>query len=487
MWANDEYFAEKENLLRPEAAVWKEHEYTDRGKWMDGWESRRKRSPGNDSALIRLGVPGVIRGVVVDTAFFRGNYPSHCALWACDAPTDARVEDVLTDTTRWFPVLPKSELQGNTQNEFAVNAPWAFTWVRLDIFPDGGVARLRVHGDVVPDWRRIGHARGEVDLAALEHGGDSLACSDMFFGERRNLISPGRARNMSDGWETRRRRGPGFDWNVLRLGAAGSVRRVEIDTNHFKGNFPDTCSLDAAFAPDASVADLVEGRAAWRELLPRTKLQAHTRHLFEDALADLGEVTHVRLNVFPDGGVSRLRVHCTVSDDARRALGVTRLDTLQPETAEAELRKCCGASRWVRAVAEGRPYGSAQALFEAADRAWADTGEADWREAFQSHPRIGETKAAAGQSATEKRWSTQEQRGTSGASDEARAALAAVNREYEARFGHIYLVCATGRSAEELLAIARDRLHNTPGDELRVAAAEQHKITRLRLEKLLEP
>lgn len=172
---------------------------------------------------------------------------------------------------------------------------------------------------------------------------------------------------------------------------------------------------------------------------------------------------------------------------SHRDAAVARLDALSPDDAAAALRACCGSSRWVRAMVDARPFGGAAGLFEAAERLWSETGEDDWREAFRSHPRIGETKAAAGQSDPERRWSSQEQRGAAAASEEARRALAEVNRDYEARFGHIYLVCATGRSAEELLAIARARLGNDPATELRVAASEQMKITRLRLEKLLEP
>jgi len=489
VWASDDYFAEKENLLKPEAAEWRAHEYTDRGKWMDGWESRRQRAPGHthDQAIVRLGVPGMIRGVVVDTAFFRGNYPSHSSIEACAARIDATLDELQSERTEWVTVLAKSELKGDSQNLFAVECPYAFTHVRLNIFPDGGVARFRVHGDVVPDWRRIGHARGAVDLAAIEHGGDALACSDMFFGERKNLIMPGRAKNMSDGWETRRRRGPGHDWSIVKLGATGTIERIEIDTHHFKGNFPDTCTLEAAYAPGASVEDLTSGAVEWRGVPARTKLQAHTRHYFEDELAAVGPVSHVRLSVYPDGGVSRLRVHCTLDRDARMGLGVQRLNTLTPARAEAELRKCCGSSRWVRGMLARRPFASTGDVSSVAENVWGETGPDDWHEAFRAHPRIGESKAQAGQSDTEKRWSSQEQSGASSAAEETRRALAEVNRAYEARFGFIYIVCASGKSADELLDIARKRLGNEPDDELRVAAGEQEKITRLRLEKLLEP
>jgi allantoicase len=485
--ASDDFFAEKENLLKPGDAVFLPHEYTDRGKWMDGWESRRKRGPGHDWAIVRLGVPGVLRGAVVDTAFFRGNYPSHCSLEACAAPTDARLEELLDPRTEWVEILPKSPLNGDSKNLFAIENPYAFTHVRLNIFPDGGVARLRLYGDAVPDWRRIGHARGELDLAAAEHGAHVLTCSDMFFGERRNLIMPDRALNMGDGWETRRRRGPGHDWAIIRLAARGTISRLLIDTHHFKGNFPDTCMVEACDSPGASLDDLTREGHAWRELLPRMKLQADTRHYFEDELRALGPVTHVRLSVFPDGGVSRFRVYGTLDREARQALGLRRLDTLLPSAAEAELRACCASTRWVRAMLARRPFHSVSALFAAADEAWSSTGPDDWHEAFRAHPRIGESRAQAAQSATAQGWSSQEQSGTRNATEATRAALVEINRAYEARFGFIYIVCATGKSADELLAIARARLDNDPESELRTAAAEQHKITRLRLEKLLEP
>jgi allantoicase len=488
---NDEFFAEKENLIRPGEAVWKEHEYTDRGKWMDGWESRRKRiQPGDvdphDWAIVRLGVPGVVRGVVVDTAFFRGNYPEFASLDACAAPRDARLEHLLSPEARWVEILPKSRLAGNAKNFFAVDAPWAFTHVRLRIHPDGGVARLRVHGEAVPDWRRMGHARGELDLAYVEHGGDVLLASDMFFGERRNLIMPGRAVNMSDGWETRRRRGPGSDWAIVKLGARGTVSRLELDTNHFIGNFPDTAALEAIDAPGAT-AEALAASEGWRPLLARTKLQAHTRHYFEHELEPVGEVTHLRLSVYPDGGVSRLRVHGTVCDAERRRLGTQRLDTLPPDDATIELRACNASRTWVDAMLRARPFGSPEAVREAAERAWATTGPSDWAEAMAAHPRIGERDAKSERDAREKRWSSQEQAGMGRSTDELRARMAETNRAYEERFGFTYIVCASGKSAEELLAIAEARLSNERDAELAIAARELFAITLVRLDKLLEP
>jgi allantoicase len=312
LYANDDFFAPKENLLKPGAPVFLEGEYTDRGKWMDGWESRRRRTPGFDWCIIRLGLPGIIRGVVVDTAHFKGNYPEQCSLEACAIEGQPGVEQLLDDSVEWREVLPVSALRGDSQNPFSIEETLErATHLRFKIYPDGGVARLRVYGEVAPDWTGIAARGGRVDLAAVESGGLVLACSDMFFGHRHNLIMPGRGANMSDGWETKRRRGPGHDWVVIKLGARGRIQQIEVDTAHFKGNYPDACSLEGADTGDANAF----ANAAWTEILPRTKLQAHTRHHFTDELNQAGAFTHVRFNIYPDGGVSRLRLYGSVAED----------------------------------------------------------------------------------------------------------------------------------------------------------------------------
>jgi allantoicase len=307
--ANDEFFAPKENLLKASAPIFIEGKYTDLGKWMDGWETRRRRSPGFDWCIIRLGLPGIIRGVVVDTSHFRGNYPEQCSLEACTVDGYTEVEQLTSESVEWTEILPQSQLNGDAQNPFSVQNDQRFTHLRFKIFPDGGVARLRVYGEVVPDWQRLTGAGGEIDLAAVENGGLVLTCSDMFFGHQHNLIMPGRSANMSDGWETKRRRGPGYDWLILKLGTAGHIRRLEVDTSYFKGNFPESCSLEACNAPGLAVEALTDPAFSWKTVLPRTKLQAHTRHYFDTEVLDAGVVSHLRFNIFPDGGVSRLRVY----------------------------------------------------------------------------------------------------------------------------------------------------------------------------------
>lgn len=302
--ANDEFFAPKENLLKPGRAVFIEGKYTARGKWMDGWETRRRREPGHDWCIVQLGIPGVIRSVSVDTHHFRGNYPPACSLDAATFTRRPAAARLARARYRWVEIVPRAPLAGDAESEFPVRTDARFTHVRLNIYPDGGVARLRIWGEARPDWSRLAGRR--VDLAAVEHGGLPLASSDAFFGDPLNLILPGRPPNMAGGWETRRRRTPGHDWVILRLGHRGVIEEVEVDTIHFKGNFPESASLEGCDAPDARGA-VPEAGTDWRELLPRTTLRAHTRHRFRLPQRS-GPITHVRLNIFPDGGVARLRV-----------------------------------------------------------------------------------------------------------------------------------------------------------------------------------
>ncbi|TPW21461.1 MAG: allantoicase [Elusimicrobia bacterium] len=307
---SDDFFAPMANLLKGPRAVFIPEKFTPRGKWMDGWESRRKRKPGHDWCVVKLGMPGVVRGVDVDTDHFTGNYPEFASLEACESSAN------VPPASAWREIVAKVRLQGGTRNLLPVADPGRVTHLRLNIHPDGGVARLRVHGVVRPDWGKVRKERGLVDLAALENGGVVAATSDSYFGPKDNLILPGRSKTMGGGWETRRKRVPGHDWIVVALGRAGRPRRVEVDTNHFKGNFPESVSLEGCSFKGRAEADAFDlgcdlqawpgAAVAWKPLLPRTKVRAHTRHMF--ALKGALAVTHVRLRAYTDGGVSRLRV-----------------------------------------------------------------------------------------------------------------------------------------------------------------------------------
>src|SRR3989441_949551 len=276
--ASDEFFAPRHNLLAPGRAVFIEGKYTDRGKWMDGWETRRRRGPegGYDWCIIRLGIPGAIRVVTIDTTHFRGNHPAACSLDAAQLSGEPRVSTraLRTLDLAFVELLPRSALAGDTENEFAVASDAAYTHLRLKIYPDGGVARLRIWGEARPDWRRIAATRRAVDLVAVEHGGAPLATSDQFFSEPLNLIMPGPSRDMGDGWETRRRRGPGHDWVLLRLGRRGGIERIDLDTTHFKGNFPESASLEGG---DVVGRSAPPDDAPWRGVVARTTRRANPR------------------------------------------------------------------------------------------------------------------------------------------------------------------------------------------------------------------
>lgn len=313
---SDDFFAEKENLIKPGRGVFIADKYTEQGKWMDGWETRRKRVSGYDWCILKLGVPGIIYGVDIDTNHFLGNHPPYASIDALYLEGDVSQKEL--EDADWTQILPKSALKQGSQNIYAVPSHQPWTHLRLNIYPDGGVARLKVFGLVHRNW--IETPKDElIDLAAAENGGLVVACNDMFFGNKNNMIMPGRGVNMGDGWETRRRRDlPGHDWSVVRLAQPGLVRKIEVDTNHYKGNYPDSCFIDGCFAPGYEIDSLNANSFDWHNILPDTKLKADTRHYFEKELKNEGPWTHIRLSIVPDGGISRFRVHCNVvvPDDA---------------------------------------------------------------------------------------------------------------------------------------------------------------------------
>ena len=298
-YATDDFFAAKERVIDFAEPVFIDDKYDDHGKWMDGWESRRKRKEGHDYCVIRLGVPGVIRGFDVDTSHFTGNYPPQASIEACVSDADTPADD-------WVELLAKTDLSGDAHHYLEIDNEHVWTHVRLHIYPDGGVARLRIFGEVIADFTDV---EGFVDLAAIENGGRALACSDEHYGSMHNLNVPCRGVNMGDGWETARRRGPGNDWVILALAQPGVIERVEVDTAHFKGNYPDRVSLQAGLFESDDLA--TPDSSNWQTLLSETKLKMDQQHYFE-ALEALGDVSHVRMSIYPDGGVSRLRLFARV-------------------------------------------------------------------------------------------------------------------------------------------------------------------------------
>ena len=489
---SDEFFAAARGMLASGPAVFIADKYTERGKWMDGWESRRKRGPGHDYCLVKLGVSGRVQALDIDTSHFNGNHPAFASVEGVRAPADLSHDQLLE--LPFHELLEQSPLAASSQNLFVARAVGVVSHLRLNIFPDGGVARFRAYGRVAASWRApvldeaaAAHVPGGLfDLAALENGALALACSNAHFGGMNNLLLPGRAANMGSGWETRRRRGPGHDFIIIRLGARGVPRVIELDTNHFKGNFPERAAIEGIDGEGARPSDLVTSEA-WSPLVPETRLKADTRHFYATELCASVPITHVRLRIFPDGGVSRLRVWGERSAEPARpsSEAVERLNSMSEADAHQSLQRCCGSARWVEAMLAARPFESASDLLVRADRLWRSLENKDYLEAFAHHPEIGadldELRRRFANTAT---LAESEQAGAVGADEATLMALRAQNQAYRARFGYVFIVCASGKSAPDMLSALQARLHNPPELEISVAAAEQAKITRLRLERI---
>ncbi|MER8485436.1 allantoicase [Mesorhizobium sp. M1322] len=308
--ASDESFGDKESLLTTTPAAFEPGHYGPRGEIVDGWETKRRREPGHDWALIRLGTPGVITAVDVDTSFFTGNFPTTCMIEACGVEGYPSPKELQSVDTEWIEIVSRSPLKGDTHNRFEVSEKHRFTHIRLSVFPDGGIARLRIFGQVVPDPRLFDGLT--IDLASQDHGGQVVASSDGFYTSAAMLNRPDKACTMGEGWETRRRRDDGNDHVMIRLALPGTLRLVEIDTAHFKYNASAEVALFGVnyLSPDS---------AEWTPLLSRRRLQPDTRHIFP-VPAGTSKFSFVRLDAFPDGGISRVRLWGDI-DPARRESG----------------------------------------------------------------------------------------------------------------------------------------------------------------------
>jgi len=300
--ASDAFFAPVARMLQPEPAVFYPDLFDDHGKWMDGWETRRRRGTGYDWAVVALGVPGVVAAVGFDTRFFTGNYAPSVRLEGCFSPDSAP-----DATSTWLDLTGDVELTGDSHRLVTVARDEPVTHVRLNLHPDGGVARLRVYGQGWFDWSRVGRDE-RVELSGLAGGGREIACNDAHYGRPAYMLRPGTGRNMADGWETRRRRKPGHDWCILALGHPGVIDTVEVDTAHFKGNYPERVAIRGACVLAGTHQSLVAESQFWETLMPEQYLKADSVHRFRHELAHKELITHVRVDLIPDGGISRLRL-----------------------------------------------------------------------------------------------------------------------------------------------------------------------------------
>jgi allantoicase len=301
IFRTDDFFASAKRIIDPAAPVFKEGLFDKNGKWMDGWESRRKRTPGHDYLIIKLGKPGSISKVNVDTSHFNGNQPSMISIEACNS----KLNNI--KSFKWKTLVSKKKTKANSMHIFKTSSKSVFTHIKLNIFPDGGVARLRLYGSIFKENNNFG--KKTINLASLLDGASVIACNNEHFGKAENILAPGKAKNMGDGWETRRRRDKGFDWLILNSINGEKIDKIEISTHHFKGNFPSHCSLQAAYIPTKkSSTSIVKNSNKWKTLMKKTSLKANKTHVFKNKLMKKDKINFIKINIFPDGGISRFRI-----------------------------------------------------------------------------------------------------------------------------------------------------------------------------------
>ena len=306
---SDDFFGEVTRMLNDKDPIFIEDKYDNHGKWMDGWESKRRRDGGNDWAILKLGSSGIISKIEIDTSYFTGNFPPFFSLEGIYSETEPNKD------SNWKSLIAKTNLVGDCKNNFELNLKEKFNFVRLQIFPDGGVARIRLFGEVKYNWDRFNNEE-IIELSSLKLGGSILAYNNAHYGDVSALLSKGRGKTMGDGWETRRRREPGNDWIIIKLAQKGIIEKIEIDTAHFKGNYPDRASIQAiSIDKNITTKDLIQSSENWDVILDETKLTADNIHEYEINSNSKAEATHIRLNIYPDGGVSRLRIFGKKLDD----------------------------------------------------------------------------------------------------------------------------------------------------------------------------
>ena len=300
IFKTDDFFAAAHRILNIDTPVFKDGLFDKHGKWMDGWESRRRRSRGFDYLILKLGKPGKIFNIDIDTTHFNGNQPTHASVEGCFSRSKPNKK------TKWIHLLGKKKLGPNKNHSFKSQNKSVFNYIRLNIFPDGGVARLRLYGKI--EMEKSIFNNNNINLTSVLNGASIVGCNNEHFGRAENIIAPGKGKNMGDGWETRRSRGKNFDWLILKCATAGKINKIQIDTHHFKGNYPDKCSIQAAYLNGKiSSKNIVNKSKNWKLLLNKVKLHAHKKHNFKNMLIKNKKINYIRINIYPDGGISRIR------------------------------------------------------------------------------------------------------------------------------------------------------------------------------------
>ncbi|MCS5589832.1 MAG: allantoicase [Candidatus Thioglobus sp.] len=309
IYCSDEFFADSSRMLQANDPVWIEGKYDENGKWMDGWESRRRRDGKNDFCFIRLGSTSIINNFNIDTSHFTGNFAPAISILGCCVPggtTDDRVVDG-SAVSEWFDLLTQENLKSDSHNLFSCKSTQPLTHLKITLYPDGGIARFRAYGNTYSEDTK--YQMTGTNVISKESGARAVFANDEHFGCLSNVLEEHDPLSMADGWETRRRRKPGNDWGIIALSSPAKVHEIVIDTSFFKGNFPDTFSISSTNMTDTDDNTLIEKSNTWDKIIERKKLGMNKIHIFkkEDLLHEQ-EITHVRIDIFPDGGIARLKL-----------------------------------------------------------------------------------------------------------------------------------------------------------------------------------
>tara|TARA_Y100000590_G_scaffold469042_1_gene654591 strand:+ start:3514 stop:4503 length:990 start_codon:yes stop_codon:yes gene_type:complete len=298
---SDEFFAAAKRVINPSPPIFKENFFDNHGKWMDGWETRRRRSKGNDYIVIKLGKPGKINLIDIDTSFFNGNQPEYAEIEGCFTKNN-NLKNI-----KWRKITKRKKIKPNTRNFFKTISSLTYTHIRLNIYPDGGIARIRLFGSIDLSLQKISDNK-RINFTSLFNGSYIIACSDEHFGNTNNILLPGKSKNMGNGWETRRRRGKGYDWLIIKLGIIGSPNIFEINTHHFKGNYPDCFSIQGILdKKNQSVNSIVNKSKTWKTIIKKTKLKPNSSLKIKIDQNIKKKINYIKLNIYPDGGISRFR------------------------------------------------------------------------------------------------------------------------------------------------------------------------------------
>ena len=305
LYCSDDFFADATRMLKPSPPVFIADKYDNNGKWMDGWESRRRRDGGNDFCFLKLGNKSIVKGFNINTMHFSGNHAPAISILGCSIEDDKNI--VTNKRINWLSLLDKTKLIEDSNNFFDATDNKEVTHLKITIYPDGGIARLITYGNICFDDSL--YKKTSVNVIAITTGAKVIYVNNEHFGKLANILSEHKPLSMADGWETRRRRTSGNDFAIIEFAKPATIRKIIVDTSFFKGNYPDSFVISAQYIKNLDYKVINLQSNFWHKLASQHKLSANCVHTIKVDNTYKNQVfTHVRFDIFPDGGVARLKL-----------------------------------------------------------------------------------------------------------------------------------------------------------------------------------